>query len=255
MKHLLAIVMFSLLATNALATDPTVVTPSNPTIPSMPTVSATETAASAENTTNRVFIDESGANPSVNITQTGTNNSLGSSSSPFVLRGDNQTMTTIQTGNNNTITGSIYGATSGTGITTTIQQLGNSNNLDFNCGTGTNANCDGSTFNWLFSGNSNTMYYNGGGANQNSAISVTGNSNYFNFSVQAPNASQNINVTGDSNTFNVTQTGGGVSGHSLGINLVGTGNTFTTSQTGTADQVINIKAISNNGAYTVKQSN
>ena len=48
MKKLLAIVMFSLLATNALATDPTVVTPANPTIPSMPTVSATETAANAE---------------------------------------------------------------------------------------------------------------------------------------------------------------------------------------------------------------
>ena len=256
MKKLLAIVMFSLFATHALAADPAVVTPANPTIPTMPTVSATETAANAENTTNRVFIDESGDSPLVNITQTGTNNSLGlSSTSPFILRGDNQTLTTIQAGNSNTITGSIYGAVGGTGINTTIQQIGNSNSIDFNCGAGSNANCDGSIFNWLFTGNSNTMYYNGGGANQNSAINVTGSNNYLNFSVQAPNASQNLQVTGDYNTFNVTQTGGGSSGHSIGINLIGSGNSFTTSQTGTVDQVINIKAISNNGSFTVRQSN
>jgi hypothetical protein len=178
-----------------------------------------------------------------------------SSTSPFVLRGDNQTLTTIQTGNNNTITGSIYGVTSGAGVTSTIQQIGNSNLIDFNCGAGTNANCDGSSFNWKFSGNSNTLYYNGGGANQNSAINVSGGNNYFNLSVLAPNASQNLQVTGDYNTFNVTQAGGGSSGHSIGINVTGTSNTFTTSQTGTADQVINVKTIGNGGSYTIKQSN
>jgi hypothetical protein len=255
MKRIIGLLLFSLLVTNSFAqTDPTVVLPQSPVIPGMTTVTPNELTSSAESTTNKVYIDQSGNNPNVNITQTGQSNNLGISAiQPFVLRGDNQNFVSLQTGNSNSITGGIYGGA--VGINTTIQQIGNSNTIDFNCGAGTNANCDRSTFNWNFVGNSNALYYNGGGANQNSAINTNGNNNTINMNVLAPNAAQNLQITGDFNNFNVTQTNGGATGHSLGITLIGTGNTFTTSQTGTVDNVINIKAISNNGTFTVKQGN
>jgi len=256
MKKIIGILLFSLLSVNSFAqqVDPTVVLPPSPVIPAMTTVTPNELASAASDTSNRVFIDQAGVNPNINITQTGQNNNIGISAiTPFVYRGDNQTFVGIQTGNNNSLTGGIYG--DAVGVNTTIQQIGNSNSIDFNCGAGTNANCDRSIFNWNFTGNSNTLYYNGGGANQNSAINTNGNNNTLNMNVYAPNASQNLQITGDYNNFNVTQTNGGANGHSLSINLIGTNNTFTTSQTGTVDNVINIKSISNNGTFTVKQSN
>ena len=255
MKKLLAIVMFSLLAGQAIAADPAVVLPPDPVITAMPTGTPNEVTSAAESTTNKVYIDQAGSNPNLNITQTGTGNILGDSGTgnAFKLRGDNINLVSIQTGVNNTIMGSVYGGS--VGINATIQQIGNSNYIDFNCGAGTNANCDSSNFNWKFLGNSNNLYYNGGGSNQNSAINVTGGNNSFNLNVQAPNASQNLQVTGDYNTFNVTQTGGGASGHSLAVSLTGTGNTLTSSQTGTVDNVISLKSTSNNGTFTIKQGN
>lgn len=253
MKHFLTIIAIWLLSSYVLAADPTVVVPPIPIIPTMPTVTPNEVTSAAEPLTNQVFINVGGSTPNINITQTGTNNNLGVSTvTPFAFTGDNQTFVSIQTGTNNSITGGIYGGI--VGINTTIQQIGNSNSIDVNCGAGTDANCDKSTFNWSFVGNSNQLYYNGGGSNQNSAIDVNGNSNYFNMSIQSPYATQNLSVTGSDNTFNVTQTTGGALGNSLAVSLLGTGNTITTSQTGTIDNVINIKAVSNNGNYIVTQS-
>ena len=253
MKKLYTMITILLLSTNVFAADPTVVVPPSPIIPTMTTVTPNEVTSAAEPLTNMVFINESGSTPNINITQTGTNNNLGVSAlAPFMFTGDNQIFTSIQTGTNNSITGGIYGGM--VGITTTIQQIGNSNGINFNCGDGTNANCDKSTFNWSFAGNSNQLYYNGGGESQNSAIDVNGNSNYFNMSVQSPYATQNLSVTGSSNTFNVTQTNGAALGNSLAVSLIGTGNNVTTSQTGIVDNVINIRALSNNGNYVVNQS-
>ena len=253
MRKLYTIITILLLSTHAFATDPIVVIPPSPVIPIMTTVTPNEVTSAAEPLTNMVFINVNDSNPNINVTQTGTNNALGVSAvSSFVFNGDTQTFTSIQTGTNNSITGGIYGGI--IGITTTIQQIGNSNDIVFNCGAGVNANCDNSTINWAFAGNSNQLYYNGGGASQNSAIDVNGNSNYFNMSVQSPYATQNLSVTGSNNTFNVTQTTGASLGNSLAVNLIGTGNNVTTSQTGIVDNVINIKALSNNGNYVVNQS-
>jgi hypothetical protein len=256
MKYFSALIVFWLLvlfAYDSRSADPTPVLPPNPVIPSMPTDTPNVTAASLESTTNNVFLDQAGHAPNINITQTGTNNELGTSElSPFIFRGDLQTFVSIQTGLGNSITGSIYGDNKG--ITTTIQQIGNNNAIDFNCGKGMDVSCGGSSFNWYFSGNSNTLYYNGGGNNQNSAINVDGNNNSFNFLVQAPNAAQNIQLVGSTNIFNLTQTGGAGAGNSFAVNLIGSGNTFNASQTGAIDNVISIKSLGSNGTYNIRQN-
>ena len=80
-----------------------VTAPSAPTIPTMVTVSPNATAALAISTTNRIFIDQSGDNPDVNMTQDGTGNKAGSANRPVYLRGIDQTVVTRQIGVNNDI--------------------------------------------------------------------------------------------------------------------------------------------------------
>ena len=55
-----------------------VAAPGAATIPTMVTVSPNATASLAIATTNRIFIDQSGDNPNVNMTQNGSGNKAGS---------------------------------------------------------------------------------------------------------------------------------------------------------------------------------
>ena len=116
-----------------------VTAPSAPTIPAMATVSPNATAALAIATTNRIFIDQSGDNPDVNMTQDGTGNKAGSAARPVYLRGIDQTVVTRQIGVNNDINLELVNDTtgSGKGVTVTIQQIGDSNIVDAACGYGT----------------------------------------------------------------------------------------------------------------------
>ena len=78
-KTLLAIILAATLPAFA---QTAVSAPTAPTIPTMVTVSPNATASLASATTNRIFIDQSGANPNVNMTQDGTGNKAGSSQRP-----------------------------------------------------------------------------------------------------------------------------------------------------------------------------
>jgi hypothetical protein len=95
----------------------------------MVTVSPNATAALASATTNRVFIDQSGDNPNVNMTQEGSGNKAGSAARPVYLRGIDQTVVTRQIGATNEIMLEAVNATTGAGqgVNITIQQIGDSN--------------------------------------------------------------------------------------------------------------------------------
>lgn len=238
--------------------------PTAPTVPTMITVSPNAAAALASSSTNRVFIDQSGDNPNVNITQEGSGNKQGSSNRPVYLRGIDQTIVTRQIGNNNEINLEVKNATTGTGqgATVTIQQLGNSNKVDAACGYGNASDgttalsgCRAADLNWKFSGNSNDLQFRGTGNDITSAIDVSGNSNVFRMDVIGDKHTQTIKVSGDTNTFNINQRSTGAAGSSLWVDLTGGNNTLTVSQTGTIDSVINIKSISNSGTINITQKN
>ena len=90
------------LATPAYAAT-AVTAPTAPTVPATVTVSPNATTALANPTTNRIFIDQAGNNPDVNMTQDGSGNKAGSSARPVYLRGADQKIITRQIGNNNEI--------------------------------------------------------------------------------------------------------------------------------------------------------
>lgn len=241
-----------------------VTAPTAPTIPATAVVSPNATAALAIATTNRVFIDQSGDNPNVNVTQDGSGNKQGSAQRPIYMRGIDQTVVTKQVGVNNEINLEVVNDTtgSGKGVTVTIQQIGDNNKVDAACGYGTASTggtaltgCNNADLNWKFTGDSNELQYRGTGTDHKSAITVTGDLNKFFIDAIGDKHSQTLMVTGDSNEFNLNQRSTGSAGSSIWIDVTGNTNRFTVSQTGTVDNVLNIKSVANNGTFNIVQKN
>ena len=241
-----------------------VTAPSAPVIPSMVTVSPNATSALAIASTNRIFIDQSGDNPNVNMTQNGSGNKAGSQARPVYLRGIDQKIVTNQVGASNEINLEVVNATTGTGVgaTVTIQQLGNSNIADVACGYGNASDgttalsgCKAADLNFKFTGNSNELQFRGTGDDLKAAIDVTGNTNKFFIDAIGGKHTDTIKVAGDTNEFNINQRSTGAAGSSIWVDLTGNSNKFTMSQTGTIDSVINIKSVSNSGIFNITQKN
>lgn len=279
-KTLLAVMMMT--AFSAFA-QTAVVAPDQPTIPTMATVSPNAVTALGSATTNRVFIDQSGATPTVNMTQNGSGNAAGSASgtpvvtsvpnssgtgtnawtlnTPVYLRGDNQVITTVQNGNNNRIGLAVKNDAGANGATVTIQQIGNSNTADIACGYGTTSTgtalsgCNKLDMNVKFTGDSNHMQYRGTGNDISTAIDVTGNGNAFFMDINGNKHTQTIKVSGDDNVFNINQASTGANGSSIWIDQTGTGAKFTIAQTGTIDNVLNIKSVASGGSFNITQKN
>lgn len=273
---------FPVFAQSVAVTQPTPNAPVNPVL----SVSANAVSALGSNTTNRVFVDQSGANPDVSITQTGVGNTVGSHASytksitnipqrlngqtpstrsftvdtPMYLRGADQDITLIQTGNNNSISLRAENpTTAGDGVAINIQQIGNSNFVDAQCGGGGSVGgtalttCKDATISWKWTGDSNVMQFKGTGDSLNSQVEVTGNSNEMYIDAIGDKHSQVIKVVGDYNVFNISQTANSTNGSSVWIDLNGSTNKFAISQAGTQDNVVHIKSVASTGNWNIIQ--
>ena len=271
---------FPVYAQSVAVTAPSPNAPVNPVL----NVSANAVSALGSNTTNRVFVDQSGENPDVSITQTGVGNTVGSHASynksitnipqrligagtrsftvdtPVYLRGADQDLTIVQTGNNNTISLRAENpTTSGDGVSINIQQIGDSNFVDAQCGGGATVGgtalttCKDATISWKWTGNSNVMQFKGTGDSLNSQVEVTGNSNEMYVDAVGDKHSQVIKVAGDFNVFNISQTGNSTNGSSVWIDLSGNSNKFAISQAGTQDNVVHIKSVASTGNWNIVQ--
>ena len=241
-----------------------VASPVAPTVPTTVTASPNAAAALASQTTKRVFIDQSGINPDVNITQDGTGNRVGDENTPMYLRGADQKIVTIQQGTNNQIDLTVINPTVGenVGATVTIQQLGNNNSVDAACGAGTASDgvtdltgCADANLNWKFLGSTNILQFRGTGDSLRSSIDVAGNGNVFVIDALGNNQSQTIMILGDDNTVNLMQNSTGINGSSILIDQNGTGASFTIQQSGNIDNVVNIKSVANGGSFNILQKN
>ena len=217
------------------------------------------TTALGNATTNIVYIQQSGNTPIVNITQDGNSNRIGADAlgtpNPMLLSGSNQTVTIIQSGvngaaGNNNVINTLQLVTTAGASNVTIQQLGNSNFIDANCGGGT-ANCNNANVNWRFQGDSNSLNFTGSGDSLITGINTLGNGNTFNVAMTGDGHSQLVNVSGDNNVFNLSQTASSPS--NIVINQAGGGTTFNVSQSGTYASVANIQAQSQGGSFNITQ--
>lgn len=264
MKKLLLAV--ALAATLPAWAQSVVTTPTLPATTAPITVSPNATAALAQESTNRVFIDQSGSNPNVQVLQDGNANRLGSVERPVYLRGADQQVNITQDGNSNIIDLELVNANvaqpgTSVGASVIIQQIGNSNTVDAACGFGASSagtalsGCNRANINWSFSGSNNSMQFRGTGNDLSSAVTVSGNNNTFVVDAVGNNHSQTVMVAGSYNTFNMSQTSTGAAGSSMWVEQTGANAQFNLTQSGTVDSVLNIKSVATGGVFNVTQKN
>jgi hypothetical protein len=209
-----------------------------------------------------VFIDQSGANPNVNMLQDGSGNKMGTAADPVYLRGQDQKIQASQMGDQNTLALSVRNPDSGTtvGATVQVRQIGDSNTVDIACGVGTLGDgvtaltgCRSADINVKIVGDTNTFQSRATGESISKQYDVSGTGNEFYIDVSGNDHSQTVKVVGDNNIMNVTQISS--LGSSLLIDHWGNNNTFTISQSGTVSNVIDLRSVSTSGSFTVIQRN
>ena len=211
---------------------------------------------------NEIYIDQSGNNLDLTVTQSGTGNVIGTSAETVILEGDDMTFDITQTGDDNIIHAVIKGNT----YTGLWSFTGNSNTVDLTCDETSGVNCETVTMNITVNGDSNTFQvYLGETADTSDLIAewvVDGDSNAFVTNING--ASVHVDITVDNsvsmaggNTFNIDITGDGdATGHELVLDVTGGGSTYDIDQSGNLDDnIINITQVGDNAIVTISQSN
>jgi hypothetical protein len=239
---------------------------------------------------NSIYVDQTGDNSTIDITQTGAGNVIrgiqgvgSSNTTPAKIYGDSNAIDIRQIGSTNTLnlgvntsvaTGRAYGVdltyyVTGNSATATI----NSNNA----GTGTSGsnfidvrqtgNTAGINLNILGSKNDFTALTSGGSGNSIIStitadetvtnLSMTGGGNNSYTGTLSSNKGQvNITTVGASNGIVLTQSGtAGTNGHAFTLGLTGSSNTFNVTQSGTIDTTVNLLSVGSGNTWNITTGN
>jgi hypothetical protein len=253
------------------------------------TVMLLSISATSWATDNSIYIDQTGDNSTITMTQDGSGNRVkgilsngtaGTNTDPAKLVGNNQTITVNKAGPNNILTlgaNSTVG-TNGKGIDINYQvdvggNVGfiNSNNNGLGVSAsnlidiiqlGGNA---AATISMLGNTNSLTVRSSGGGGNSvvanidaDNVIAVVdqtlGGGNDTTLNLTGNKGGVNITSMGATNISSVTQSGGGTMGNDVKIVLDGSGNQTTVSQAGVSDNAVDYKVLGSNNIASIVQS-
>ena len=203
---------------------------------------------------NDIYVTQSGNNLVLDITQSGTGNTIGTLALPSSLTGSTTDFTIVQNGNTNELTFELNGDT----YTGNFDVSGNSNTITFLCDSGNStAGCDSVTATINLTGSSNIVDLNIGENDDSSGTTVlkniTGDSNIITTTIDSPNAENTLTVTGSTNTITTTMNGSGIGVHKSTINHTGDSGILSVTQTGINDKLISLTTIGNNHSVTVTQ--
>lgn len=175
---------------------------------------------------NDVYIEQVGSSSTVTITQEGTGNEVGNSTTDVYIGSGSNVVDVTQTGDNNTLAMVVNGSSADVTVTT----IGSGNEQVINCGTTSSAGCSGSTITQTVTGDDNIITQNlGAGANHTSNITVTGDTNTVTHTSTATGTTtMNATISGNLNTVGVTQSG--MTTQNVTINSTGNSNTITVNQ-------------------------
>ena len=176
---------------------------------------------------NDIYVTQSGNNLVLDITQSGTGNTIGTLNLPSSLTGAGTDFTIVQNGNTNELTFEVNG--NNYTVTATINLSGNSNTVSLSIGE--NDDSTGTTV----------------------IKNVTGDSNTITSTIDSPNAEQTLTITGSTNTITNTMDGSGVGEHKLTLSHTGTGGTFNITQEGLENKTISLTTSGNNPSVTIVQ--
>jgi hypothetical protein len=206
---------------------------------------------------NDIYIQQSGDNLDLDITQDGQSNEAGDSTTAMSLTGDSMTFSISQVGDQNLIEATINGAT----YTGNINLTGGMNTVDLDCAAG---NCDTVSMSIDVTGDSADITVDLGSTADASdyvgTIDITSAAaETFTLTVNAAAADADIDITNSSgsvgNTSTYTQTGDGdTSGHSLTHSHTGDGGVINMSQSGIYDNTINVTTSGDNATIDITQT-
>ena len=206
---------------------------------------------------NDIYIQQSGDNLDLDITQDGQNNQAGNSTTAMSLTGDSMTFSISQVGDSNVIEATINGAT----YTGNINLTGGLNTVDLDCAS---SNCDTVSMSIDVTGDSADVTVNLGSTADASdyvgTIDITSAaSETFTLTVNAAAADADIDITNSlgtvGNTSTYTQSGDGdLNGHSLTHSHTGDGAVINMSQSGIYDNKINVTTSGDNATIDIIQT-
>ena len=207
---------------------------------------------------NDIYVTQSGASLDLDITQDGSNNTVGNSTTASASAGATTVLNIDQIGNSNVIKYQINGATY-SGI---INLTGNSNDVDLNCdSTGGNSSCGTVTANITWTGNSNDIDLDIGQTSDaaGSTVNITGasgsDSNVVAATVDGTSAILTLNVNGDTNNYLIDINGNGdVNGHTLVHSHTGSIADVDITQSGVYDNIINLTTVGDNHDIDISQT-
>ena len=202
---------------------------------------------------NDIYIQQSGDNLDLHITQDGHNNVVGTSSTDVTLAGDDMTFAITQTGNTNTIAAVIKGDT----YTGTWAFTGNTNTVDLLCSSAATGKCDTVTLNITTTGDDNDYTIKiGESADSDNAVvnfTVTGDNNILTPTINGKSAALTVTLNNASSlstnsdagdegvAITTTQTGDGdVNGHGITLDVTGGGGKIDITQSGIYDNTVDL---------------
>ncbi len=207
---------------------------------------------------NDIYVTQSGASLDLDITQDGSNNTVGNSTTASASTGANTTLDIDQVGNSNVIKYQINGAT----YTGTISLTGNSNDVDLNCDSGgSNSSCGTATMSITMVGSSNDIDLDVG--QTHSATGFTGtitgqsgsDSNVIAATVDGNSAILTLTVNGDTNNYLIDIDGNGDSvGHTLIHSHTGGIADVDITQSGVNDNMITLTTSGDNADIDISQT-
>ena len=210
---------------------------------------------------NDIYIQQSGDDLDLDITQDGQNNVAGTSTTAIALTGDSMTFNIDQVGNSNVVSAVINGST----YTGNIDLTGDSNTVDLTCDSN-GSNCETVSMSIDVTGDSAdvTVSIGSSGDSQNyvGTLDITSsNTETITLTVNAANADSDIDISNSAlgsstgNTGNYTQSGDGdINGHSLTHCHTGEGGLIDITQSGVYDNIVNLTTSGDNADIDITQS-
>ena len=216
---------------------------------------------------NEIYITQVGDGLDLDITQDGSGNDFGDSTTDVLLNGDDMTFAITQTGNNNDIAAVIKGAT----YTGTWTFTGNTNTVDLKCSSASAGNCETVTLNITTTGDDNTYDFDIGESADADATSisftVTGDDNIVNAVVDGESAAITVvsdnsasvstnSTAGDAgNEFTFDIDGDGdINGHTVNLTVTGGGSFYDITQGGINDNTIDATFTGDDQDVTISQT-
>ena len=216
---------------------------------------------------NEIYITQVGDGLDLDITQDGSGNDFGDSTTDVLLNGDDMTFAITQTGNNNDIAAVIKGAT----YTGTWTFTGNTNTVDLKCSSASAGNCETVTLNITTTGDDNTYDFDIGESADADATSisftVTGDDNIVNAVVDGESAAITV-VSNNSSSLSTNSTAGDAgneftfdidgdgdtNGHTVNLTVTGGGSFYDITQGGINDNTVDATFTGDDQDVTISQT-